>query len=101
MLKFLIGVIVGGIIGFLVCAVLSINSAEKESKHPPTSAKKQENPMPETNPDSELYLLIGVVVVVILLPMLIGLVVFINDFSSELRYLNNEIGRTTGGERRY
>lgn len=57
--------------------------------------------MPETNPDSELYLLIGVVVVVILLPMLIGLVVFINDFSSELRYLNNEIGRTTGGERRY
>lgn len=57
--------------------------------------------MPETNPDSELYLLIGVVVVVILLPMLIGLVVFINDFSSEQRYLNNEIGRTTGGERRY
>lgn len=31
MLKFIIGVIVGGIIGFLVCAVLSINSAEKES----------------------------------------------------------------------
>lgn len=31
MLKFILGVIVGGIVGFLVCAVLSINSAEKES----------------------------------------------------------------------
>lgn len=57
--------------------------------------------MPETNPDSELYLLIGVVVVVFLLPMLIGLVVFINDFSQELRYLKNEIQRTEGAERRH
>lgn len=34
MLKFILGVIVGGIVGFLVCAVLSINSAEKESSQP-------------------------------------------------------------------
>lgn len=31
MLKFLIGYIVGGIMGFLICAVLSINNTEKES----------------------------------------------------------------------
>ncbi len=57
--------------------------------------------MPETNPDTELYLLIGVVVVVFLIPALIGFCIFVHDFSGELRYLNNEIGRTTGGERRY
>ncbi len=39
MLKFLLGVIVGGIIGFLICAVLSINSAEKESKQPTPATK--------------------------------------------------------------
>ena len=40
MLKFLIGVVVGGIIGFLVCAVLSINNAEKESKQPAPVSKE-------------------------------------------------------------
>ena len=40
MLKFLIGVVVGGIIGFLVCAVLSINNAEKESKQPTLVSKE-------------------------------------------------------------
>ena len=40
MLKFLIGVVVGGIIGFLVCAVLSINNAEKESKQPTPVSKE-------------------------------------------------------------
>ena len=40
MLKFLIGVVVCGIIGFLVCAVLSINNAEKESKHPAPVSKE-------------------------------------------------------------
>lgn len=39
MLKFFIGVIVGGIIGFLVFAVLSINNAEKESKQPTPVSK--------------------------------------------------------------
>ena len=44
MLKFLIGVVVGGIIGFLVCAVLSINNAEKESKQPTPVSKKVGEP---------------------------------------------------------
>lgn len=34
MLKFLIGVIVGGIVGFLASAVLSINNAEKDHDLP-------------------------------------------------------------------
>lgn len=57
--------------------------------------------MPENNPDTELYWLIGIVVAFFLILLLFGLVNFINGFSSELRYLNSEIGRTTGGERRY
>ena len=57
--------------------------------------------MPENNPDTELYWLIGIVAAFFLIIVLFGLVTFINDFSSELRYLNSEIGRTTGAERRY
>lgn len=57
--------------------------------------------MPENNPDTGLYWLVGIVAVFFLILLLFGLVSFINDFSSELRYLNSEIGRTTGGERRY
>ena len=58
--------------------------------------------MPEVNnPDTELWILVGIIAVPILLGLLVGLCIFINDFSSELRYLNSEIGRTTGGERRY
>lgn len=34
MLKFFIGVVVGGIVGFLVSAVLSINYAEKDHDLP-------------------------------------------------------------------
>ena len=41
---------------------------------------------------------IGLVISVLLL---IGLASFINDFSQELKYLNNEIGRTSGAERRH
>ena len=47
--------------------------------------------MPENNPDTELYWLIGIVAVFFLILLLFGLVSFINDFSQELRYLNNEI----------
>jgi len=57
--------------------------------------------MPENNPDTELYWLIGVVAVFFLILLLFGLVSFINDFSQELRYLNNEIRRTDGAERRH
>lgn len=40
MLQFIIGVIIGGIVGFLVCAVLSINNAEQESRQPTPRARK-------------------------------------------------------------
>ena len=39
MLKFLLGVVVGGIIGFLICAILSINNSEKD-RNTPTLATK-------------------------------------------------------------
>ena len=57
--------------------------------------------MPENNPDTELYWLIGIVAVFFLILLLFGLVSFINDFSQELRYLNSEIRRTDGAERRH
>lgn len=58
--------------------------------------------MPEANnPDTELYWLIGIVAAFFLFIVIGRLAMFINDFSSELRYLNNEIGRTTGAERRH
>ena len=58
--------------------------------------------MPEANnPDTELWILVGIVAAIILFGLLVGLCIFINDFSHELRYINCEIGRTTGGERRY
>lgn len=33
--------------------------------------------------------------------ILVKFIMWINDFSHELRYLNNEIGRTDGSEQRY
>ena len=57
--------------------------------------------MPENNPDTELYWLVGIVAVFFLILLLFGLVSFINDFSQELRYLNSEIRRTDGAERRH
>ena len=57
--------------------------------------------MPENNPDILLYLLVGIVVVFVVSLLMFGLVSFINDFQHELRYLNNEIGRTEGAERKH
>ncbi len=56
---------------------------------------------PTNNPDTELYALCGVVAVFFLLVLLFALASFFNDFFCELRYLNNEIRRTKGAERRY
>ena len=58
--------------------------------------------MPEANnPDTALYWLVGLVAAFFLILLLFGLVSFINDFSQELRYLNNEIRRTDGAERKH
>jgi MFS family permease len=45
--------------------------------------------------------LVGIVAVFFLGLIIVGLTSFINDFSLELKYLNTEIGRTEGAERRY
>lgn len=55
----------------------------------------------ESNLDAGIWLLVGIVAIFFLILLLFGLVTFINDFSSELRYLNNEIGRTAGEERKH
>ena len=54
--------------------------------------------MPETN--TELYFLIVPVVLLLFVLMIIGLASLINAFSKELKYLNAEIERTEGVERR-
>lgn len=51
--------------------------------------------------DSALYLLVGLIAFGFLILLLFGFAQFLNDFSQELKYLNNEIGRTSGEERRY
>ena len=51
--------------------------------------------------DTELYWFIVTTVVLFSALLLIGLAAFVNDFSQELKYLNTEIGRTTGAERRH
>lgn len=51
--------------------------------------------------DTGLYLLIGIIIVIFSVLLLIWLASFINEFLQELKYLNSEIGRTTGAERRH
>ena len=58
--------------------------------------------MPQANnPDTELYLLISIIAVFFLFLLLFGLVSFFNNFFRELKYINCEIQRTDGSERRY
>lgn len=45
--------------------------------------------------------LIGIVIVIVLIGAMIRFALFIHDFSSELRYLNMEIERSEGAERRH
>lgn len=53
-------------------------------------------------PASETDLcLIGIAAALVLIGLLIGLTLFIRDFSDELRYLNMEIERTEGAEREH
>lgn len=58
--------------------------------------------IPALAPASETDLwLIGIVAALILIGLLIGLTLFIHDFSDELRYLNMEIDRSEGAEREH
>ncbi len=51
--------------------------------------------------DEALYFLVGLITFGFLILLLFGFAQFLNDFSQELKYLNNEIGRTSGEERQY
>ena len=58
--------------------------------------------MPQTNNyDAELWLLIGVLAVFFFILFLIKAVYFFMDFYDELRYLKDEIRRSSGSERTY
>ena len=85
-------------LAFALSAVWLAQMTEQKLNAP----RKQEKKMtPANNPDTELYVLIGIVAAFFLFLLLFGLVSFLNDFSRELRYLNSEIGRTEGDEQIY
>lgn len=56
--------------------------------------------MTENHFDYELNFLVVVVILFFVLLMVVRFAMFINDFSHELRFLNTEIRRTSGSERK-
>ena len=56
--------------------------------------------MPETFTEAELYASCNVIIFLILFGLLIKVLLVLKDFSQELRYLNCEIRRSTGEERK-
>jgi hypothetical protein len=57
--------------------------------------------MPEYSFQDEQYLLIVILAAIILTGLFVGLVRFYIAFTQEMRYVNNEIKRTRGAERKY
>ena len=58
--------------------------------------------MPQANnPDTALYVLIGMIAAFFLFLLSFGLISFFNEFYREHKYINCEIKRTDGSERRY
>ncbi|MBE6750538.1 MAG: hypothetical protein E7560_05185 [Ruminococcaceae bacterium] len=57
--------------------------------------------MPENETEVVLYLTIGITVIFFLFLILIWIAIFLNIFARELKYLNTEIKRTSGNERKY
>lgn len=51
--------------------------------------------------DKELWILIALFGGIFGFALIVKLSMWLNDFSSELKYLNSEIGRTDGSEQRY
>ena len=48
-----------------------------------------------------VYAIIGIATFLILIFFLVFMALFLDDFSRELKYLNTEIRRTSGKERKY
>ncbi len=59
-----------------------------------------ENEIPTSDSNSLFYLFIVLVALFILFSLIVGFVQLFGDFSRELRFLNNEISRSKGVERR-
>jgi len=57
--------------------------------------------MPESNSDVAFYWIAGIIVAFFLMILVAGLVSFFRNYSRELKYINLEIQRTDGTERRY
>ncbi len=51
--------------------------------------------------NTTLYFLLILIAIIVLLILIVVFAQFINEFSRELKYLNNEIRRTTGDERKH
>lgn len=51
--------------------------------------------------ERELYILIAAVLIVVMIIFIIRFVLLIGDFQSELKYINGEIRRTSGRERKH
>lgn len=69
--------------------------------HPVPNLQPERTAIFMNDNNTVLFLLIGVVAVLVFLMLLIAFITFLNDFKSELRYLNNEIRRTEGRERKH
>ena len=52
-------------------------------------------------PQTDFWILVGIVAVLVLFRLLVGLFMFIDDFTMELKHLNVEIVRNTGAECEY
>lgn len=57
--------------------------------------------MPENTLDIEFWILAGVVAAPILLGLFVRLCMFLSEFAQERRYINCEIQRSSGSERRF
>lgn len=56
---------------------------------------------PKNMEKDPIWLLVAIIGIVFLIAILVGIAMWWNDFSQELRYLNNEIRRTDGAEQRH
>ncbi len=57
--------------------------------------------MPNNNIDNEFWTFILIIAIPLIFVLLVGLIFRLSEFSRELKYLNCEINRTYGSERRY
>ena len=57
--------------------------------------------MPQNNSDTLIVLVIVIIAIMAISALMVGVVSSMNSFSRELRYLNREIKRSYGAERKH